>query len=94
MKLITTKQAAEMLSISVSTLRALVRAGDIAYVPRGVGTVRQHMVFDPTDIEDFIKRSKKRLVPSGEPTRAPAPGSFLANRAARLAAKAARKTQK
>ncbi|RFB95287.1 hypothetical protein B5K11_10100 [Rhizobium leguminosarum bv. trifolii] len=88
------KQAAEMLSISVSTLRALVRAGEIAYVPRGVGTVRQHMGFDATDIEDFIRRSKVRLVPRNEATHTPAPGSFLANRAARLAARAARKTQK
>lgn len=82
-----------MLAISVSTLRALVRAGEIAYVPRGVGTVRQHMGFDPADIEDFIKRSKTRLAPQVKST-SPTSGSFLANRAARLAAKAARKAKK
>ncbi|MBY3199993.1 helix-turn-helix domain-containing protein [Rhizobium laguerreae] len=79
-----------MLSISVSTLRALVRAGEIAFVPRGVGAVRQHMGFDIADIEDYIKHSKTRMVPHVKLT-GPAPGSFLANRAARLAAKAARK---
>ncbi|NKM30781.1 helix-turn-helix domain-containing protein [Rhizobium laguerreae] len=90
MKILTIKQAAEMLSISVSTLRALVRAGEIAFVPRGVGAVRQHMGFDPGDIEDYIKRTKTRLVPHVKPT-SPTPGSFLANRQARLAAKSARK---
>ncbi|MBY5831207.1 helix-turn-helix domain-containing protein [Rhizobium leguminosarum] len=82
-----------MLSISVSTLRVLVRAGELAYVPRGVGAVRQHMGFDTADIEDYIKRTKTRLVPHVKPT-SPVAGSFLANRAARLAAKAARKATK
>ncbi|WP_221164245.1 helix-turn-helix domain-containing protein [Rhizobium sp. NLR22b] len=90
MKLLTTSQAAEMLAISVPTLRALVRAGELAFIPKGLGSERRHMVFDQADIDDYVKRSKTRLVPDSEPIRGPATDNgFLAQRKARLAAKAA-----
>ncbi|MBX5243318.1 helix-turn-helix domain-containing protein [Rhizobium sp. NLR3b] len=93
MKLLTIKQAAEALAVSVSTIRALVTAGELAFIQKGTGAERRHMAFDPADIEDYVRRKKTRMVPAqadsvSHPGR---PSSFLAQRAARLAAKAAKK---
>ncbi|WFS02747.1 helix-turn-helix domain-containing protein [Rhizobium tumorigenes] len=59
-RLLTVRQAAELLAISVSTMRELVRVGEIAYIQKGRGTERKHMSFQPRDLEDFIKRSRTR----------------------------------
>lgn len=59
--LLTVKEVAAMLAISVSTLRELVRAGEIAFIQKGRGSVRQHVSFHPDDVEDYIKRSRTRL---------------------------------
>ena len=61
-QLLTVKQAASMLAVSTSTLRELVRVGEIAFIQKGRGTERQHMSFHPLDIEDYIKRSRVRKV--------------------------------
>ncbi|NTG85812.1 helix-turn-helix domain-containing protein [Agrobacterium rhizogenes] len=64
LRLMTVKETAEMLAVSVSTLRELVRVGEIAYIQKGRGSERQHMSFHPQDIEDYIKRSRVRQCPS------------------------------
>ncbi|MFC5760564.1 helix-turn-helix domain-containing protein [Rhizobium sp. GCM10022189] len=62
--LLTSKQAADMLTISVKVLRAHVKAGDIAFISKGTGTKRPKMAFDPTDIQEFINRRRTRQCPS------------------------------
>ena len=88
-KLLTPKEAADILAVSTSTLRDLVRHGEIAFVQRGRGTERRHLAFHPLEIENYIKRNTRRVTVA-----APAPPvvggtDFLAQRAARLAAKKA-----
>lgn len=59
-KLLTMKEAAGILAVSISTLRELVRFGEIEYIQRGRGPERRHLAFHPQDIEDYIKRSRRR----------------------------------
>lgn len=94
MNLLTTKQAAERLAVSVSTLRALVNAGQIAFLKKGVGSERTHMLFDPHDLDDYVKRSKSRVVPFANPKHVIAAGGFLEQRAERLAARASERNRK
>lgn len=95
LRLMTVKETAAMLAVSVSTLRELVRVGEIAFIQKGRGSERQHMSFHPQDIEDYIKRSRTRLCLSTSPKTArttPMTSSleasgFMARRAARIAEK-------
>ncbi|MBP2570222.1 excisionase family DNA binding protein [Agrobacterium tumefaciens] len=57
---LTTKEVSEIFATSVSTVRDLVRHGELAYVHIGRGTERTHMVFSPDEIESFIKRNTAR----------------------------------
>lgn len=57
---LTTKEVAEIFTTSVSTVRDLVRHGELAYIHIGRGTERTHMVFSPDEIESFIKRNTAR----------------------------------
>ena len=95
LRLMGVKDTAKMLAISVSTLRELVRAGEIAFIQKGRGSERQHMSFHPQDVEDYIKRSRTRLCLSTNPktvrttisTSSSEDKGFMAQRAARIAAK-------
>lgn len=59
-RLLTTKEVAEVLSVSVSTTRDLARCGELAYIRIGRGTERSHMVFSPDEVESFITRNTRR----------------------------------
>ncbi|UXT48817.1 helix-turn-helix domain-containing protein [Agrobacterium tumefaciens] len=59
-RLLTTKEVAEVLSASVSTIRDLARSGELAYIHIGRGTERSHMVFSPDEVESFITRNARR----------------------------------
>lgn len=95
-QLLTVRQAAELLAISVSTMRELVRVGEIAYIQKGRGTERKHMSFHPRDLEDFIKRTRTRESPT-LPRKlqvaavAPSEGGFMERRQARIEAKKAQR---
>jgi excisionase family DNA binding protein len=51
--LLTTRQAAERLAISLATIKRLVRAGQLAYVKIG-----HCLRFDPADLAAFIESRK------------------------------------
>ncbi len=53
-----------MLTISKKTLRAHIKAGEIAYIPLGIGEKRVRMGFDRQDVIEFIERRRKRQCPS------------------------------
>lgn len=61
--LLTPAQAADLLNISTKTLRAHVKAGEIAFITVGLGVKRQRMVFSQQDILDFINRHRIRQSP-------------------------------
>ncbi|WP_164924275.1 helix-turn-helix domain-containing protein [Sinorhizobium fredii] len=67
--LYTSEQTAGMLNISTKTLREFVKAGEIAYVPLGVGRTRPRLGFHLDDIHDFIKRRRTRDCPPARPAR-------------------------
>jgi len=54
------KEVANLLAVSVSTVRDLVHHGELAYVKVGRGTERNHLAFAPAEIESFIKRHTQR----------------------------------
>lgn len=58
--LLTSEEAAAMLSVSTKTLREFVRAGDIAYVPLGRGKSKPRLGFHMDDINDFIRGRRTR----------------------------------
>ncbi|OOG75592.1 helix-turn-helix domain-containing protein [Sinorhizobium sp. A49] len=62
--LLNTEQAARALNVSTKTLREFVKAGDIAFVPRGKGTTKPRLGFHMDDINDFIKSRRDRACPS------------------------------
>ncbi|WP_409530316.1 helix-turn-helix domain-containing protein [Shinella sp.] len=62
--LLTPDQAAQLLTISTKTLRAHVKAGEIAFIPTGRGEKRVRMGFARKDILDFIESRRKRECPS------------------------------
>ncbi|MEX0827649.1 MAG: helix-turn-helix domain-containing protein [Haliea sp.] len=61
--LLTTKEAASELRITVEQFRALVHDGELAYVNVGRGKKRPRMMFTPQDLDDFIERRKRRDAP-------------------------------
>lgn len=68
-RLLTIDEVAELLATSVSTIRHLVRHGELAYVKVGRGTERNHVAIAPEEIENFLKRHSKRdFISSGPST--------------------------
>ncbi|MBY3386437.1 helix-turn-helix domain-containing protein [Rhizobium laguerreae] len=59
-RLLPIKEVAELLAVSVATVRDLVLHGELAYVKVGRGTERNHMAFAPEEVESFIKRHTQR----------------------------------
>jgi excisionase family DNA binding protein len=85
MGLMSRKEAAKALNVSVDTLDRYVQDGDLVYVNVGRGKYRERRNFDPADIEEFI-RQRKRRKPTYQSTRsrtqnsgATMPGSRGAN---------------
>jgi excisionase family DNA binding protein len=66
--LLTPAEAANLLGISVRTLRAHVRSGELAFINVGRGQVRKHIAFTRQDLEDFIK-SRRMRQGAAEPVR-------------------------
>lgn len=58
--LLTLAEVADVLAVSASVVRDLVRYGELAYVHAGRGTARRHLTFSPDEIESFIKRRTER----------------------------------
>lgn len=108
-RLLTVPEVAEILAVSPSVIRDLVKFGELAYVHAGRGTERKHLTFSVDEIESFIKRHTKRDHYSlGPPTRygsrkrghelaveraAAGSNDFSAQRAARTAARRAAKAR-
>ncbi len=59
-RLMSLRDVADVLAVSVSTVNDLVRFGELAYVQAGRGTVRKRLTFRPEEIENFIKRNTRR----------------------------------
>ncbi|MGW9949816.1 excisionase family DNA binding protein [Rhizobium leguminosarum] len=59
-RLLPIKEAAELLAVSVATVRDLVRHGELAHVKVDRGTERRRLIFAPEEIENFIKRHTQR----------------------------------
>ena len=59
--LLTPKQAAERLQVSLHTLRGYVNDGSLTFVNMGRGDQRRHMAFDPVDLDEFVRNRKRRL---------------------------------
>jgi excisionase family DNA binding protein len=60
-RLLTVPEVADLLAVSPSVVRELVRYGELAYVHAGRGTERKHLTFSPDEIERFIKRHTERV---------------------------------
>lgn len=60
--LLTPKEAAARLAITVNQLHQLVSDGEIAYINVGRGNKNPHRRFTEADIEDFIERHRRREV--------------------------------
>lgn len=67
-RLLTVPEVAEILAVSTSVVRDLVKFGELAYVHAGRGTERKHLTFSVDEIESFIKRHTKRDHYRLEPT--------------------------
>lgn len=67
--LLTPRQAAAELKISVKTLRLLVAAGALRYVQIGVSDKRPRKMFTPGDLETFISNQTRRDAPLCPSTR-------------------------
>lgn len=67
--LITPKDAAHALGITVRHLSELVAAGEIPFVPIGLGDKRLRRRFDPSDLEAFIAARKCRSTNEKIPTK-------------------------
>ncbi|WFU89012.1 helix-turn-helix domain-containing protein [Rhizobium sp. CC1099] len=67
-RLLSLKEVAELLAVSVSTIKDLVHRGELAYVSAGRGTERRHLTFAPDQIESFIKRHTTREYHNPAPT--------------------------
>ncbi|TIX90016.1 helix-turn-helix domain-containing protein [Rhizobium sp. P44RR-XXIV] len=59
-RLMSLREVADALAVSVSTVNDLVRFGELAYIHAGRGTERKHLTFRPEEIESFIKRHTRR----------------------------------
>jgi excisionase family DNA binding protein len=61
MKLLTIAAAADRLSVSIDTLRGLVRDGEMRFVNVGRGKVKPRIMFTDRDIDDFVTRRSSRV---------------------------------
>ena len=61
--LLTPKEAAARLAITLEQLTALVFDGEIAYIAIGRGQKRPRRRFTEADIEEFIERRRRREMP-------------------------------
>lgn len=59
-RLMSLREVADALAVSVSTVNDLVRFGELAYIHAGRGKERKRLTFRPEEIENFIKRSTRR----------------------------------
>lgn len=66
-RLLPIKEVAELLAVSIATIRDLVRHGELAHVKVDRGTERSRLVFAPEEIENFIKRHTQRDFPVSAP---------------------------
>jgi len=66
-RLLTVPEVAEVLAVSTSVVRELVKFGELAYVHAGRGSVRRHLTFNVDEIESFIKRHTFRDAHRTEP---------------------------
>lgn len=57
--LLSPKQAAAALGISVDTLRALISAGELRFIDVGNGKKRIRRMFDPSDLAQFCERRRR-----------------------------------
>jgi excisionase family DNA binding protein len=100
--LLTPREAAAILRVSLDTLEGYVLDGTLAFVNVGRGTKRPRRRFSLVDIERFIADRTKRLTPSPSistpdrrNTRSPSTVvGFMAARAARLAEKQRQRNEK
>ncbi|AGB71051.1 MULTISPECIES: helix-turn-helix domain-containing protein [Rhizobium] len=69
-RLMSLRDVADTLAVSVSTVNDLVRFGELAYVHAGRGTERKRLTFRPEEIESFIKRHTRRDCHDPGPQRA------------------------
>lgn len=68
-RLLPIEDVAELLATSISTIRDLIRHGELTYVKVGRGTERNHVAIAPEEIESFLKRHSKRdFITSGPST--------------------------
>jgi excisionase family DNA binding protein len=63
--LMTPREVAERLRVSMKTLILLVHDGDLPYVNVGRGKKHQRRMFIAQDVEEFIERRKRRETPIG-----------------------------
>ncbi|WP_178131587.1 helix-turn-helix domain-containing protein [Rhizobium rhizogenes] len=66
-RLLPIKEVAELLAVSIATIRDLVRHGELAHVKVDRGTERSRLIFAPEEIENFIKRHTQRDFPVSAP---------------------------
>ncbi len=59
-RLMSLREVADVLAVSVSTVNDLVRFGELAYVHVGRGKERKRLIFSPEEVESFIKRHTRR----------------------------------
>lgn len=59
-RLMSLREVADVLAVSVSTVNDLVRFGELAYVHAGRGKERKRLAFRPEEVESFIKRHTRR----------------------------------
>lgn len=57
-------RTAELLGMDTKTLRGHVDAGNIRFVVKGLGAVRQRREFTLADILEFLERMRRRQCPS------------------------------
>jgi excisionase family DNA binding protein len=78
--LITPKEAAKRLRVSIETLAGLAHDGELVYVNVGRGRQRVRMMFTQQDLEEFIDRRKRGAAVNPSSTNL----GFSARRRARL----------
>jgi hypothetical protein len=66
------KEAAAELRMSERTLREHVKYGEIAFIKKGRGSLRDRRMFDPKDIEGFKERQRRIASCPSTSTKVPA----------------------
>jgi excisionase family DNA binding protein len=69
MKLLTPREVADELRMSVTTLRRHAANGNIGYVETGHGTIKKHIRFRRDDVDAFLVRQRRsRELPPDDPS--------------------------